>query len=182
MSLIISVAAANQMQVPYIAMRDIYEVRERHSRMYSWTALVTAQLLVELPLNVIAASLYFLCWYWTVGFPTSRGGFTYFMLGIWSPLYYTTIGQAVGSMSPTPEIAALLFSFLFSFVLILYVSCLLLSLSALLTVSFSLLQQRRPATVQSARLVAMDVPRLAIQLPHRSYPWPSRRAAIHPVQ
>ena len=93
MSLIISVAAANQMQVPYIAMRDIYEVRERHSRMYSWTALVTAQLLVELPLNVIAASLYFLCWYWTVGFPTDRAGFTYFILGFWFPLYYTSIGQ-----------------------------------------------------------------------------------------
>ena len=123
MSLIISVAAANQMQVPYIAMRDIYEVRERHSRMYSWTALVTAQMLVELPLNVFGSSLYFLCWYWTVGFPTSRAGFTYFMLGVWSPLYYTTIGQAVGSMSPNPEIASLLFSFLFSFVLILYVPC-----------------------------------------------------------
>lgn len=121
MSLIISVAASNQMQVPYIAMRSIYEVRERHSRMYSWTAWVTSQLLVELPLNIVGASLYFLCWYWTVGFPSSRAGFTYFVLGVLSPLYYTTIGQAVGSMSPNPEIAALLFSFLFSFVLILCV-------------------------------------------------------------
>ena len=119
MSMIISVPLANQLQVSFIDMRNIFEVRERHSRMYSWTALVTSQILVELPWNILGSSLYFLCWYWTVGFPTSRGGFTYFMLGIWSPLYYTTIGQAVGSMSPTPEIAALLFSFLFSFVLIL---------------------------------------------------------------
>ncbi|KAI0698983.1 pleiotropic drug resistance ABC transporter [Cerioporus squamosus] len=118
MSLIISVAAANQMQVPYIAMRNIYEVRERHSIMYTWTVLVTSQLLVELPLNILGSSLYFLCWYWTVGFPSSRAGFTYLVLGICLPLYYSTISQAVGSMSPSPEIAALLFSFLFSFVLI----------------------------------------------------------------
>ncbi|RPD61629.1 pleiotropic drug resistance ABC transporter [Lentinus tigrinus ALCF2SS1-7] len=118
MSLIISVAAVNQMQVPLIAMRDIYEVRERHSRMYSWTALVTALLLVELPLNIFASSLYFLCWYWTVGFLPSRAGFTYFMLAVFSPMYYTSFGQAVGAMSPTPEIAALVFTFLFSFVII----------------------------------------------------------------
>ncbi|KAI0332261.1 pleiotropic drug resistance ABC transporter [Cubamyces sp. BRFM 1775] len=117
MSTIISVPLSNQLQVAFINMRNIYEVRERHSRMYSWTALVTSQILVELPWNILGSSLYFLCWYWTVGFPTSRAGFTYFMLGFWFPLYYTTIGQAVASMAPNAEIAALLFSFLFSFVL-----------------------------------------------------------------
>ena len=33
-------------------------------------------------------------------------------------MYYTTIGQAVASMSATAEIAGILFTFLFSFVLI----------------------------------------------------------------
>ncbi|KAI9065216.1 pleiotropic drug resistance ABC transporter [Trametes sanguinea] len=117
MSTIISVPLSNQLQVAFIEMRNIYEVRERHSRMYSWTALVTSQILIELPWNILGSSLYFLCWYWTVGFPTDRAGFTYFMLGFWFPLYYTTIGQAVASMAPNAEIAALLFSFLFSFVL-----------------------------------------------------------------
>ncbi|KAI8989100.1 pleiotropic drug resistance ABC transporter [Trametes punicea] len=117
MSLIISVPLSNQLQVPFIDMRNIYEIRERHSRMYSWTALVTSQILIELPWNIAGSSLYFLCWYWTVGFPSSRAGFTWFMLGFWMPLYYTTVGQAVAAMSPNAEIAALLFSFLFSFVL-----------------------------------------------------------------
>ncbi|KAI0356868.1 pleiotropic drug resistance ABC transporter [Trametes cingulata] len=117
MSTIISVPLSNQLQVAFIDMRNVYEVRERHSRMYSWTALVTSQILIEIPWNILGSSLYFLCWYWTVGFPTSRAGFTYFMMGIWFPLYYTTIGQAVASMAPNAEIAALLFSFLFSFVL-----------------------------------------------------------------
>ena len=120
MSMMISVALANQLQVAFINMRKIFEVRERHSKMYSWSALVTSQILVEIPWNILGSSLYFLCWYWTVGFPTSRAGFTYFVMGIWMPLYYTSIGQAVAAMSPNAEIAALLFSFLFSFVLTLY--------------------------------------------------------------
>ena len=39
------------------------------------------------------------------------------MLTIIYPLYYTTISQAVAAMSPSAEIAAILFSLLFSFVL-----------------------------------------------------------------
>ncbi|OSX63435.1 hypothetical protein POSPLADRAFT_1074039 [Postia placenta MAD-698-R-SB12] len=117
MSTIISVPLSNQLQVPFLDTRAIYEIRERHSNMYSWTALITSQLLVEIPWNIFGSSLYFICWYWTVGFPSDRGGFTYFMLGVLSPLYYTSIGQAVAAMCPNAEIAALLFSFLFSFVL-----------------------------------------------------------------
>ncbi|PIL29236.1 ATP-binding cassette transporter [Ganoderma sinense ZZ0214-1] len=117
MSLIISVPLSNQLQVPFIDIRNIYEVRERHSRMYSWTALVTSQILIEIPWNILGSSLYFLCWFWTVGFPTSRAGFTYLVMGVFYPLYYTTVGQAVAAMAPNAQIAALLFSFLFSFVL-----------------------------------------------------------------
>ena len=93
MGTIVSVPLANQLQVPFIAMRNIYEIRERPSRMYSWTALVTAQILAEIPWNIIGSSLFFLCWYWTVGFPTDRGGYTYLMYGVINPIYYTTIGQ-----------------------------------------------------------------------------------------
>lgn len=117
MSTIISVPLANQLQVPFIKTRTIYEIRERPSRMYSWTAMLTAQIIAEIPWNILGSSLYFLCWYWTVGFPSDRGGFTYFLYSVVNPFYYTTIGQAVAAMSPSTEIAALLFSFLFSFVI-----------------------------------------------------------------
>lgn len=117
MSTILSAPLANQIMVPFIDTRTVYENRERPSRMYSWTALITSQILGELPLNIVGSSLYFLVWYWTVGFPTDRGGYTYLMLGIVFPMYYSTISQAVAAMSPSSEIAALLFSFLFSFVI-----------------------------------------------------------------
>lgn len=117
MSTILSVPLSNQLQVPFLDSRSLYEIRERHSSMYSWTAFLTSQILVEIPWNILGSTLYFLCWYWTVGFPSDRGGFTYLMLGIAFPLYYITIGQAVAAMCPSAEIAALVFSFLFSFVL-----------------------------------------------------------------
>lgn len=85
--------------------------------MYHWTVLVTSQILVEVPWNILGSSLFFCCWYWTVGFPTGRAAFTYLMYGFLFPVYYTTIALAVASMCPTPAIASLMFSFLFSFVL-----------------------------------------------------------------
>ncbi|THH12068.1 hypothetical protein EW145_g234 [Phellinidium pouzarii] len=117
MSTILSVPLANQLQVVFIEFRDIYEVRERPSRMYSWTALVTSQMLVEAPWNIFGSSVFFLCWYWTVGFDTSRAGYTYLMFGVVYPLYYTTIGQAVAAMAPNAPIASILFGSLFSFVI-----------------------------------------------------------------
>lgn len=117
MATIVSAPLAGQLHVPYIRMRSIYEIRERASRMYHWTALVTSQILVELPWNILGSSLFFLCWYWTVGLPSSRGGFTYLMYGLLFPCYYTTWALAVASLCPTAEIASLIFSFLFSFVL-----------------------------------------------------------------
>ena len=93
MATIISVPLANLLQGPFIAARTIYEIRERPSRMYSWTALVTSQLLIELPWNILASNFLFFCSYWTIGFDTSRAGYTYLMISIIFPAYYTSIGQ-----------------------------------------------------------------------------------------
>jgi len=119
MTLILSVPGAQQLQIPFIASRTIYEIRERPSKMYSWSAWVTAQILVELPWNMFSGVLLFFSWYWTVGYPTERAGYTFLVLVVLTPYYYTTIGQAVAAMAPTVELAALLFTSSFSFVLIL---------------------------------------------------------------
>jgi ATP-binding cassette subfamily G (WHITE) protein 2 (SNQ2) len=117
MGTILSVPLSNQLQVPFLNMRSIYEIRERPSRMYSWTAMITSQVLTEIPWNILGSSLFFICWYWTVGFDNDRAGYTYLLFCITFPLYFTTFGMAVAAMSPNAEIAGLLFSLLFSFVL-----------------------------------------------------------------
>lgn len=93
MSTILSVPLANQLQVVFIDVRTVYEIREQHSRMYHWTALVTSQFLSELPWNILGSSVYFLCWYWTVSLPEDRAGYTYLLLCVLFPLYYTSFGQ-----------------------------------------------------------------------------------------
>lgn len=136
MGLIVSVPVANQLQVPFLNMRSVYEVccrfcfivepclmhvgfkiRERPSKMYHWSALVAAQFLAEIPWNILGSSLFFVCWYWTVGFPSDRGGYTYLMLSVITPWYYTSFAMAVAAAAPNAEIAGLLYSLLFSFVL-----------------------------------------------------------------
>lgn len=114
---ILGAPLSNQLQVPFINMRNIYEIRERPSRMYHWSALLTAQFAAEIPWNILGSSMYFLCWFWTVGYPSSRAGYTFLMMGVIFPLYYTSLGQAVASIVPNAELAAILFSFLFSFVM-----------------------------------------------------------------
>jgi ATP-binding cassette subfamily G (WHITE) protein 2 (SNQ2) len=121
MSTILSSPLAGQLHVPFIKLRDIYEIRERPSRMYHWSALITSQVLVEIPWNVLGSILFFFCWFWTVGFESSRAGYTFLLYGVMFPIYYTTIAQAVAAMAPSAEIASILFSFLFSFVLALCV-------------------------------------------------------------
>ncbi|TFK31616.1 pleiotropic drug resistance ABC transporter [Crucibulum laeve] len=117
MGTFLSAPLGNQMHVPYMQQRSVYEIRERSSRMYHWSALTTAQLLCEIPWNILGSSLFFLCWYWAVGFPNSRAGYIYFIFGVLFPLYYTTISLAVASISPSAEIAGLIFSVLFTFVI-----------------------------------------------------------------
>ena len=87
--------------------------------MYSWTALVTSQLLVELPWNILGSILLFFTWYFTVGFENNRAAYTFLMLAFIFPLYYTTNGQAFAAMAPSILIASLLFTTFFAFVVIL---------------------------------------------------------------
>jgi ABC-type multidrug transport system ATPase subunit len=51
-----------QLQPLFIERRDIYEAREKKSKMYSWKAFVTGLVVSELPYLCICAVLYFVCW------------------------------------------------------------------------------------------------------------------------
>ncbi|CAE6363521.1 unnamed protein product [Rhizoctonia solani] len=119
MSIIPASSLSNQLQVQFINFRNIYENREKQSKMYSWAPMVTASILVELPYNIFGSSLYFLCWYWTVGYSSvaDRAGYTFMLLCVAFPLYYTTFSQAVAAMAPNGMISGLLFSFFFSFIM-----------------------------------------------------------------
>ncbi|CAG7941378.1 unnamed protein product [Penicillium olsonii] len=104
----ISPGVISQLQPLFIARREIYDAREKKSRMYSWKAFVTGLIVSEFPYLCICAVLYFVCFYWTVGFPTSstRAGATFFVIWLYE-FIYTGMGQAIAAYAPNATFAAL---------------------------------------------------------------------------
>jgi ABC-type multidrug transport system ATPase subunit len=98
----------NQLQPLFIDRRDIYETREKKSKMYSWVAFVTGLIVSEMPYLCICAVLYFACWYYTVGFPTdsNKAGATFFVMLMYE-FVYTGIGQFVAAYAPNAVFASL---------------------------------------------------------------------------
>lgn len=84
-----------QLQPLFIERRDIFEARERKAKMYSWIAFVSGLVVSEIPYLCVCAVLYFVCWYYTVGFPVDsrRAGGTFFIM-LFYEMVYTGIGQA----------------------------------------------------------------------------------------
>jgi ATP-binding cassette subfamily G (WHITE) protein 2 (SNQ2) len=98
----------NQLQPLFIDRRDIYETRERKSKMYSWWSFTTALIVSEIPYLCICAVLYFACWYYTAGFPTdsNKAGASFFVMLMYE-FVYTGIGQFVAAYAPNAVFASL---------------------------------------------------------------------------
>ncbi|KAJ5578431.1 ABC multidrug transporter C [Penicillium hispanicum] len=56
-----------QIMPHFCTQRSLYEVRERPSKTYSWQAFMTANILVELPWNMLMSFFIFVCWYYPIG-------------------------------------------------------------------------------------------------------------------
>ncbi|KAL6361388.1 hypothetical protein LRP88_04856 [Fusarium phalaenopsidis] len=97
-----------QLQPLFIHRRDIFETREKKSKMYSWIAFVTGLIVSEVPYLVLCAVFYYVCWYYTVGFPddSSRAGSTFFVMLMYE-FVYTGIGQFVAAYAPNEVFASL---------------------------------------------------------------------------
>ncbi|KAI0137500.1 ABC-2 type transporter-domain-containing protein [Xylariales sp. AK1849] len=98
----------NQLQPLFIERRNIFEIREKKSKMYSWVAFVTGLVVSEIPYLCICAVLYFVCWYYTVGFPSdsNRAGATFFVMLMYE-FVYTGIGQFIAAYAPNAVFASL---------------------------------------------------------------------------
>ncbi|KAL5344219.1 hypothetical protein ACLOAV_010837 [Pseudogymnoascus australis] len=97
-----------QLQPMFIDRRDIYETREKKSKIYSWVAFVTALILSEIPYLILCAVLYFVCWYFTVGFSStaSRAGSVFLVMTLYE-FVYTGIGQFIAAYAPNAIFASL---------------------------------------------------------------------------
>ncbi|KAI7578256.1 pleiotropic drug resistance protein, ABC superfamily [Hortaea werneckii] len=97
-----------QLQPLFVERRDIYEAREKKSKMYHWAPFVTGLVVSEIPYLIVCAVLYFLCFYYTVGFPldSDKAGAVFFVM-LFYEFVYTGIGQAIAAYAPNATFASL---------------------------------------------------------------------------
>jgi ATP-binding cassette, subfamily G (WHITE), member 2, SNQ2 len=97
-----------QLQPLFIERRDIYETREKKSKMYHWAPFVTGLIVSELPYLVICAVLYYVCYYYTAGLPgdSNKAGANFFIMLLYEFLY-TGIGQFIAAYAPNAVFASL---------------------------------------------------------------------------
>jgi ABC-type multidrug transport system ATPase subunit/ABC-type multidrug transport system permease subunit len=97
-----------QLQPLFIDRRDIYETREKKSKMYHWIPFVTGLIVSEIPYLIICSILYFLCFYYTAGMPVAsdKAGATFFVMLVYQ-FFYTGMGQFVAAYAPNAVFASL---------------------------------------------------------------------------
>ena len=124
MSTIVSASLINQLQPRFIGMRDVFEIREQASKIYSWKAFAFSAIIVEMPYNVVFGTIFYVIWYYLLGFThgfppgeaVNRGGYGWLLYTVYC-LWFSTFGQMIASPMPNPSTAAIIQSLLFSFVL-----------------------------------------------------------------
>ncbi|ODV65866.1 pleiotropic drug resistance protein PDR [Hyphopichia burtonii NRRL Y-1933] len=112
-----------QQYLPYfVSQRDLYEVRERPSKTFSWVAFILSQITAEIPWNVFCGTLAFFCWYYPLGlyvnsFPTNtvneRGALMWIVIVLFF-IYSSTMGQLCISFNEIADNAANLALLLFT--------------------------------------------------------------------
>lgn len=95
-------AVVNSVVINFFRHRELWEDRELPSATYGWVAFCTANVVCELPMAVVSGTLYWLLWYFPVGFPgdASTAGYVYLMTIMWS-FFQTSWGQWIAAFGPT---------------------------------------------------------------------------------
>jgi ABC-type multidrug transport system permease subunit/ABC-type multidrug transport system ATPase subunit len=109
------------LQPRMVALRAIYDVRERYSNMYHWTIFVIANILVEIPFNLVTSSLGFICWFfpggWWRDISTKSCVFMWLLFNVYQ-VYQTIFAQAIAVASPNPETAIMITVLFYAFIFI----------------------------------------------------------------
>lgn len=96
-----------QLQPLFLERRDLYEAREKKSKMYHWSAFVTGLIVSEIPYLVVCAVLYFVCFYYTVGFPaaSSSAGAVFFVMLFYEFIYTGTYSYSQALKHTTNQLS-----------------------------------------------------------------------------
>ncbi|KAF7300618.1 hypothetical protein HMN09_00947000 [Mycena chlorophos] len=117
---------AQQIMPLFVEQRALYEARERPSKAYSWRAFLVAQIIVELPWQLIAAVVSFVSWYYPIGLyrnavatgEVHERGALMFLYLLQFMLFTSTFSQMLVAGSETAEAAGNIGNLLFSLTLL----------------------------------------------------------------
>ncbi|PWN32591.1 uncharacterized protein FA14DRAFT_161962 [Meira miltonrushii] len=119
LAFVTSVSLAQQLQPVFLLFRNQFEAREKPSKAYSWPVMVTAALLVEIPWNLLGGTLYWIPWWYMIDLPKGSASTAYgWGIIMLYEIYFQTFASAMAALAPDPMLASLLFSLLFSFVIV----------------------------------------------------------------
>ncbi|KAL2817468.1 ABC transporter PeaB1 [Aspergillus cavernicola] len=116
MSLIVGPPLGLQVQPRFVTLRNIFEHRERESLTYHWMAFSLSAILVELPYAFCTSLVYWLLWYFSVGYfrDSNHAGYSFLMYQLFS-VFATSLAQLCASLMPTVEAALSANGFFFMF-------------------------------------------------------------------
>ncbi|GKZ32055.1 hypothetical protein AbraIFM66950_001164 [Aspergillus brasiliensis] len=91
-----------QIEPRFIILRDQFLARENESRVYHWSVFTISALLVEIPFTLLGGLVYWLLWYYMVGYFTisTRAGYAFLMYELYS-LFVASIAQLTAALFPT---------------------------------------------------------------------------------
>ncbi|KAJ5302211.1 hypothetical protein PENANT_c008G05003 [Penicillium antarcticum] len=94
--------------------RALWEAREYPSRIYGWVAFCTANVVCEIPAAIISGLIYWLLWYYPVGFPTdsSTAGYVFLMSMLFF-LFQASWGQWICAFAPSFTVISNVLPFFF---------------------------------------------------------------------
>ncbi|CAH0003728.1 unnamed protein product, partial [Clonostachys byssicola] len=115
-AMIVGPPLALQTEVRFFAFRDIFLLRDKDSMSYSWIVMVLSAILVELPFALITGLVYWLVWYYPVGYFTSsdRAGYSFLMFELFH-VFVHSLAQLVASVMPSLESSFVANGFCFMF-------------------------------------------------------------------
>lgn len=117
MSLIVGPPLGLQVEPRFVALRDIFTLREKASQTYSWLCFVVPAILIELPYAFITSLAYWLLWYFPVGYFTapSRAGYSILMYELFS-IFSHSLAQLCAALMPSLNSSFMANGFFFMFV------------------------------------------------------------------
>ncbi|KAK0634251.1 ABC transporter PeaB1 [Bombardia bombarda] len=117
MSLIVGPPLGLQVEPRFVALRDIFTLREQASLTYSWLCFVIPAIVIELPYAFVTSMVYWLLWYYPVGYFTDpmRAGYSFLMYQLFS-VFAHSLAQLCAALMPNLSAAFMANGFFFMFV------------------------------------------------------------------